>query len=83
MVQVKVAEYDPVLYLESSVRMKVTFAEFGLAVLQGAPPPVHAEAPIETTFVDEVVLTVCVPEQGIPKVVPLHVYVNLSPALSG
>ena len=24
--------------------MNVTFAAFGLAVLQGAPPPVHAEA---------------------------------------
>jgi hypothetical protein len=58
MVQVKVAEYDPVLYLGSSGRMKVTFAEFGLAVLQGAPPPVHAEAPSVTTFVAEVVLTV-------------------------
>jgi len=34
------------------------FAEFGLAVLQGAPPPVHAEAPSDTTVVDVVVLTV-------------------------
>jgi hypothetical protein len=38
--------------------MKVMFAEFGLAVLQGAPPPVHAEAPSDTTVVDVVVLTV-------------------------
>jgi hypothetical protein len=59
--------------LGSSVRIKVTFAEFGLAVLQGAPPPVHAEAPIETTLVDVVVLTVCVPEQAVPKVAPLQV----------
>jgi hypothetical protein len=52
--------------------VKVTFAEFGLAVLQGAPPPVHAEAPIETTFVAALVLTVWVPEQGVPKVAPLQ-----------
>jgi hypothetical protein len=52
--------------------VKVTFAEFGLAVLQGAPPPVHAEAPIEITFVAEVVLTVWAPEQEVPKVAPLQ-----------
>ena len=53
--------------------MNVTFAVFGLAVLQGAPPPVHAEAPRDTTLVAAVVLTVCVPEQAKPKVAPLHV----------
>ena len=61
----------------------MTFAEFGLAILQGAPPPVHAEAPMEITVVAAVVVTVCVPEQGLPRDVPLHVYVNLSPALGG
>jgi hypothetical protein len=73
MVQVRVDEYDPVLYLGSSVRMKVTFAEFGLAVLHGAPPPVHAEAPSHTTVVAAVVLTVWTPEHATPKVVPLQV----------
>ena len=71
------------MYWGSSIRVKLTFAEFGSEILQGAPPPVHAEEPIETTFVDAVVLTVCVPEQGAPKVVQLHVYVNVSPALGG
>jgi hypothetical protein len=36
--------------------VKVTFAVFGLAEEQGAPPPVHAEAPSVTTFVAAVVL---------------------------
>jgi hypothetical protein len=53
--------------------VKVTFAEFGLAVLHGAPPPVHAEAPSHTTVVAAVVLTVWTPEHATPKVAPLQV----------
>lgn len=56
---------------------------FGLALLQGAPPPVHAEAPSETTLVADVVLTRCVPVQATPSVAPLQVYVNRSAALGG
>jgi hypothetical protein len=48
------------------------FVESGLAVLHGAPPPVHDELPMETTFVEYVVLTVCMPEQEMPRVAPLQ-----------
>ena len=83
MVQVRVVEYEPVLYFGSSVRENVTLVEFGSAVLHGAPPPVHVEAPTETTRLAVPVFTVCVPEQGVPRVALLHVNVNWSPALSG
>jgi hypothetical protein len=53
--------------------VKVTFAVFGLAVEQGAPPPVHIEAPSVTTFVAAVVLTLWVPEHEAPNVAPLQV----------
>jgi hypothetical protein len=53
--------------------VKLTFAVFGFAELQGAPPPVHAEAPMVTTLVAAVVLTVCVPEHEAPRVAPPQV----------
>jgi hypothetical protein len=61
------------LYLGSFVSTKLTLTVFGLAELQAPPPPVHAAEPIVTTPVDAVVLTVCVPEQFVPRVAPLHV----------
>ena len=36
-----------------------------------------------TTFVDPPVLTVCVPEQLVPSVAPVQVYVIASPAVGG
>ena len=77
------AEYDPVLYFGSSVREKVTVVLFGSAVLQGDPPPVQAPDPMETAGLAAVVLTVCVPEQGVPSEALPHAKVNWSPALGG
>jgi hypothetical protein len=51
----------------------LTFTVFVAALLQGLPAPVQAPAGMVTTLVDAVVLTVCVPEQFVPKVAALHV----------
>jgi hypothetical protein len=72
-VQVRVAEYDPVLYFGSSDSENVTFTEFGSVELHSPPPPVQAEDPIEITLVAEAVLTTCVPEHETPRVAPPHV----------
>jgi hypothetical protein len=45
---------------------------------------VHDPAGIAvTTFVETTVLTVCVPEQLLPRVAPVQVYVSASPAVGG
>jgi hypothetical protein len=72
MVNVRTAEYVPVLYFGSSVNDRLTLTVFGSALLQEPPPPVHADAGMETTGVELTVLTVCALEQVEPCVAPLQ-----------
>ncbi len=71
------------MYLGSSVSLKLTLTVFVAALPQGLPAPVQTPAPIVTTFLAAVVLTVRGPEQLVPNVAPVHVYVSASPALGG
>ena len=82
--KVKVTEYPvPAMYWGSFVRVKLMVTVLGLAVLQSEPPPVHTAAGSVTTLVAEAVLTVCVPEQFVPSVAPLHVYLSAPLARAG
>jgi hypothetical protein len=47
------------------------------------PEPVQAPPPTVTTLVVDVGLTVCDPEQALPSVAPLQVYVRSELAMEG
>ncbi len=74
MVNVSCAEYVPVAKPGLSVSERLMKTEFGSAPLQDPPPPVQALAGMVKTEVCDEVLTVCVPEQLVPRVAPEHVY---------
>jgi hypothetical protein len=64
-VNVNPAEYVPVLYCVLFAKVKRTCTDCGL--VPGHPAPVQADAGKVTTGVVEVVLSIWVPEQALPK----------------
>ena len=59
------------------------FTEFGFWLLQGPPPPVHAEAGRFSTGVCKVVDAVWAPLHPVPKVAPPQVYASAPAATEG